>query len=398
MITLDCLRALYDIEYTPVSTNKNTFGIVEFTPQAYLDDDLDLFFALVGARPVPVLVDGAIVQTEMQNSTLNAESAGFDNWLDAVDGSFCTFEGGDDPIQDGIYPDPLPGGFKGPEDCGIIQPPNVVSISASQDESTATAAFANRQCAEYAKLGLMGTSVLYASGDFGVAGTNNACLDADGASGNNGTRFNPQFPATCPFVTAVGATQVNPGAKVTDPESACMQKIFSGGGFSNIFGMPDYQAEAVSSFLNNHPPPYTAEQFNNSGTSRGLPDISANGCAVSYASSPEYTVDLSFRANYVIGVNGQFHLVFGTSASAPVFASMITLLNDARIAAGKGPVGFVNPAVYSQRFKSAFNDITNGTNPGCGTEGFSATEGWDPVTGVGTPSLAKLMHLFLDLP
>lgn len=54
--------------------------------------------------------------------------AGFDNWLDAVDGSFCTFEGGDDPEQvsedlllysrlimeqDGIYPDPLPGGFKG---------------------------------------------------------------------------------------------------------------------------------------------------------------------------------------------------------------------------------------------------------------------------------------------
>ena len=55
--------------------------------------------------------------------------AGFDNWLDAVDGSFCTFEGGDDPdqvcinlhsllymlltsrVQDGIYPDPQPGGY-----------------------------------------------------------------------------------------------------------------------------------------------------------------------------------------------------------------------------------------------------------------------------------------------
>ena len=60
--------------------------------------------------------------------------AGFDNWLDAVDGSFCTFEGGDDPTQDGIYPDPRPRGFKGPESCGIIAPPNVVSVSFGQDE------------------------------------------------------------------------------------------------------------------------------------------------------------------------------------------------------------------------------------------------------------------------
>jgi hypothetical protein len=41
--------------------------------------------------------------------------ASFNNWLDAVDASFCTFEGGDDPTQDGIYPDPIggPGAFEG---------------------------------------------------------------------------------------------------------------------------------------------------------------------------------------------------------------------------------------------------------------------------------------------
>lgn len=49
------------------------------------------------------------------------------------------------------------------------------------------------------------------------------------------------------------------------PESACAQGIYSGGGFSNIFDMPAYQKDAVSQYLEHHPPPYTAEQFNNSG-------------------------------------------------------------------------------------------------------------------------------------
>ena len=40
-----------------------------------------------------------------------------------------------------------------------------------------------------------------------------------------------------------------------------------------------------------------------------------------------------------LGVDGEFGLVFGTSASSPVMASMVTLINDARLAAGKGPVG-----------------------------------------------------------
>ena len=45
------------------------------------------------------------------------------------------------------------------------------------------------------------------------------------------------------------------------------------------------------------------------------------------------------RANYVVAIDGTFHLVFGTSASSPVVGSMIAMINDARLAAGKGPVG-----------------------------------------------------------
>lgn len=52
-----------------------------------------------------------------------------------------------------------------------------------------------------------------------------------------------------------------------------------------------------------------------------------------------------WSANYVVSVDGTFSLVFGTSCSAPVVGSIITLVNDARIAAGKAPVGFLNPTV-----------------------------------------------------
>ncbi|KAF8879106.1 subtilisin-like protein [Gymnopilus junonius] len=411
-ITPDCLRALYSINYKPVATKKNTYGIVEFTPQSFLASDLDLFFknfssSQVGTRPIPILIDGAVVQTTNQSFDFNGESdldleyamsltnpqpitllqtgdlvegAGFDNWLDAVDGSFCTFEGGDDPTQDGIYPDPLPGGFKGHESCGIVAPPHTVSVSYLQDESTVTAKFGNRQCTEYAKLGLMGTTVFHSSGDNGVAGNGGICLNAQLQPIENGTVFNPGFPASCPFVTAVGATQVNPGSTVNDPEGACEQVIFSGGGFSNIFPLPSFQADAVKSFLKEHPPPFNNGEFNNSGNARAFPDLAANG------------------ANYVIGIDGEFELVFGTSASSPVVGSIITLVNDARIAVGKRPVGFLNPLIYSSSFKVAFNDITSGGNQGCGTPGFTATKGWDPVTGVGTPNLTKLLTLALRLP
>ncbi|KAH8994045.1 subtilisin-like protein [Lactarius akahatsu] len=432
-ITPDCLRALYNFHYTPVATAKNSYGIVEFTPQAFLAPDLDQFFTnfsskQIGQRPTLVSIDGGkspvylcVVQTIAQNFNFNGESdldleyamvltnpqpitllqtgdlvegAGFDNWLDAVDASFCTFQGGDDPNQDGIYPDTLPGGFNQPESCGIAKPPFVVSVSYGQDEGTATHRYATRQCNEYGKLGLLGTTVLYSSGDNGVAGFGGVCQNSSGVDDDSpdAVRFNPGFPGSCSFVVSVGATQINSGATVNDPESACERVIFSGGGFSDIFPMPSYQKTAVTNFLKVHPPPYSAAQFNNSGKARGFPDLSANG------------------ANYVIAINGQFELVFGTSASSPVVGSMITMINDARIAKRKGPVGefrdlfielyegFINPAIYSSKFAHAFNDITTGTNPGCATDGFTAVKGWDPVTGVGTPNFQKLLPLFLGLP
>ena len=71
----------------------------------------------------------------------------------------------------------------------------------------------------------------------------------------------------------------------------------------------------------------------------------------------------------------------GTSLSAPIFASIITLINQERTNAGKGPVGFINPVIY--KHPELFDDITRGNVPGCNTAGFSAVEGWDPTTGLG---------------
>lgn len=98
----------------------------------------------------------------------------------------------------------------------------------------------------------------------------------------------------------------------------------------------------------------------------------------------------------MIAIDGEFGLVYGTSASSPTFGSIITLINQARLSVGKSSVGFLNPTLYAN--PGVLNDITQGDNPGCGTSGFSATTGWDPVTGLGTPNFPKLLKLFLKLP
>ena len=63
-------------------------------------------------------------------------------------------------------------------------------------------------------------------------------------------------------------------------------------------------------------------------------------------------------------------LISGTSASAPAFAGVVALLNDAMLAANKPPLGFLNPLLYGAG-AAGMNDITVGNAPGCGTPGFN---------------------------
>ena len=74
--------------------------------------------------------------------------------------------------------------------------------------------------------------------------------------------------------------------------------------------------------------------------------------------------------NFLIVYQGNTTYVGGTSCSSPTFASIVSMLNDARISAGKTTLGFLNPFLYSSGY-TALNDITVGNNPGCGTEGFN---------------------------
>ncbi|KAF8435043.1 peptidase S8/S53 domain-containing protein [Boletus edulis BED1] len=412
-ITPICLRTLYDIFYDPVATDKNSFGIVEYTPNTYVQSDLQMFARnfstdLIGKEPYLVSIDGGYAPTTNETIKLNIESdldlqygmsvvtgnqtvtlyqvgdavegASVNNFLDAIDGSYCTLEGGDDPSQDTIYPDTLLGGYMGPEACGTVEPTYVISTSYSYNEADLTPFYAERQCTEYAKLGLMGITVLYSSGDNGAAGGNDLCLTPNHTQSHDGYIFNPTFPGTCPYVTSVGATMVKRNATVFDPEVAMMGRIYSGGGFSNYFGMPEYQKDAVNHYLTNYRPDYPSTIWNSTGISRGYPDISANG------------------ANYVVALDGEFRHISGTSCSSPVIGAILTMINDARLAIGKKPIGFVNPTIYSPEFADAFNDITEGNNPGCGTAGYNATDGWDPITGLGTPKFPKLLALWLSLP
>ena len=392
MITPTCLRALYDAPAGTLANKNNSLGIVEYTPQAFLQSDLNMWFkqfspSQVGQSPTQDLIDGAVVQTQNQSFSFNGESSldlqygmslvspqkttlfqvgdiveggSFNNFLDAIDGSYCTFDGGDskDPNVDGQYPDKLPGGFDGAENCGGVTTTNVISTSYSSNEADLTAKYEQRQCMEYMKLGLKGVSILYSSGDFGVAGNDDQCIDSATGAYNNGSsgKFNPSFPGTCPYITSVGATQIRNGSTVRAAESASETVIFSGGGFSNVFAMPSYQESAVKTYFANHAPAYGADRFNNSQTVRGYPDVSANG------------------VNYVVAVDGEFTLAFGTSASTPTFASLVNLINEQRLAANKSPVGFINPTLYAN--PQVMNDITNGGNQGCGTAGYSAVSGY----------------------
>jgi tripeptidyl-peptidase-1 len=153
---------------------------------------------------------------------------------------------------------------------------------------------------------------------------------------------------------------------------------YSGGGFSNVFALPSYQASAVTNYLTKYPPHYPSHIYNNSGVARAYPDVSSIGLNIP-------TVWLN-----------QTLAVGGTSASTPIWGGIITLLNEARIAKKKGPIGFLNAVFYAH--PEVFNDITVGSNPGCGQPGFEAQPGWDPVTGLGSPNYPKLLELFLSLP
>merc|ERR1719162_183281 len=182
----------------------------------------------------------------------------------------------------------------------------------------------------------------------------------------------PSWPASSPWITAVGATRFI-GQEVGNEEMASDQ-FGSGGGFSKQFDQSNaqWQAAATAKYLANAPGLPPAEAYPAKG--RGTPDVSVLG------------------EGYQVVVGGHPTSVGGTSASSPAFAGMMSMLNDARLQAGKPVMGFLNPFLYKNA--DAFTDITAGSNKvGRGGQplpyGWNCTEGWDPATGLGTPVFSK---------
>ena len=238
-------------------------------------------------------------------------------------------------------------------------------------------------------LAAQGVTVMVSSGDQGVSNSQCACNENSGSntvswasSTWTGKGYFPSFPASCPYVTAVGATM---GPNNGDPEVACQADeggvITTGGGFSTYYEAPVWQTQAVDAYFD------------------GLAANSVTPVSGYNRQGRGYSL---IGVNYPVIINGLTYLLYGTSASAPVFAAYVSLLNADRLNHSLSPVGFLNPTLYSAGNNvtlvnstiAAFNDITVGDNFCCSgsnsasvvccTSGFYTAIGWDPVTGWGS--------------
>ncbi|KAF8074710.1 peptidase S8/S53 domain-containing protein [Lyophyllum atratum] len=366
-ITPACLRGLYNTtSYVPQATNVNKLGVAGYLQEYANRADLQTFFNryrtdAVGSSYSTVLVHGGLDNQNDPGVEANLDIQ-YTTGMSYPTPNIYYSTGGSPPfIPDSQTPTNTNEPYLDWLNYILAQPsssiPQTITTSYGDDEQSVPKDYATTVCNLFAQLGSVGSTVFFSSGDFGVGGGD--CLTNDG---QNKKLFQPAFPASCPFVTAVGGTTKVPEVAVS----------FSGGGFSRYFARPTYQSSAVTGFLNNLGTTYSG-LYNASG--RAYPDLAAQG------------------NNFQVVIGGRVSSVGGTSASSPTVAGVFALLNDVRIASGRPSLGFINPLIYSAAGAASFNDIVSGSNPGCGTNGFTARTGWDPVTGLGTPDFAKLRQV-----
>jgi kumamolisin len=223
----------------------------------------------------------------------------------------------------------------------------VISISwgAAEVHWTAQAMAAlDAACQSAAALGI---TITVASGDNG---------SSDGVSDG---KDHVDFPASSPHVLACGGTNLRgDGSSISAEEVWNAQSQgggATGGGVSDVFPLPSWQAGA------NVPQPGTPTG------GRGVPDVAG---------------DADPATGYVIRVNGQSMVIGGTSAVAPLWAGLIAVANQQN----GTQAGFIQPALYAARNKTAFRDTTTGDNGG-----FKAAQGWDACTGLGSPVAPRVI-------
>jgi tripeptidyl-peptidase-1 len=300
--------------------------------------------------------------------------------------------------------------------------PNVVSISYGWPEAGQcdvpgqstycsndnAADYMNRTNTEFAKLGVMGTTMVVCSQDLGAPGEFNPDCSLD----NTEYPMWPVYPGSSPYVLSVGSTAMSGSGngiglatvphtapEVTAPvcskyncsaetsEVACMlgNCIFtSGGGFSNYTtanGMPDWQSSAAQAYFSSGVP-LPSKGFSREG--RGYPDVGSIG------------------QNVLIVQDGAVVVTGGTSASTPLWAGIVTLLNDHQLSKGKPTLGFLPPLLYKMANDqpNTFNAVLRGgnrcTEESCCKYGYlvAAKKGagfWNPVTGLGSPNVANIL-------
>lgn len=144
--------------------------------------------------------------------------------------------------------------------------PQVISNSYGDDEQTVPEKYAVKVCNLIGLMGLRGITILESSGDNGVGAP---CQSNDG---KKTPQFTPEFPGTCPYVTAVGGT-IN-----VSPEAAWQG---SAGGFSNYFPRAWYQEQAVEKYLNSHLSPAVKKYYEpyTNFNGRGFPDVAAHSAS-----------------------------------------------------------------------------------------------------------------------
>ncbi len=225
--------------------------------------------------------------------------------------------------------------------------PSVISISWGGPESTWSQQTMKAMDAACQSAAALGVTITVAAGDNG---------STDGGKGNN-----VDFPASSPHVLACGGTKLDAnGATIVSEvvwNELALKDGATGGGVSNVFALPSWQANAQ----------VPAPSVSTGG--RGVPDVAG---------------DADPTTGYTIRVDGETTVIGGTSAVAPLWAGLVAVANQQL----GTQVGFIQPAIYTAKAASAFNDITQGNNGA-----FSAGPGWDACTGLGSPVAGKLILL-----
>ncbi|KAH7171308.1 peptidase S8/S53 domain-containing protein [Dactylonectria macrodidyma] len=390
-VTPACLRDLYNISYSPTDGESSIrLGIAGFLEQYANYRDSDLFLETLAPD---LYAKGYNYSVELVNGGQNSQNLFQSGAEAALDVQYALALG--HPTNITYY---LSGG-RGAElddngeplseeesenepylefleyllDLTDERLPHVLSISYADDEVSVPLPYAIRVCNLLGVLTSRGTTVLVASGDGGARGSSDSkCRTNDGTDKDVAMSV---FPGSCPWVTAVGAVK-----NVGDPPDGAE---YSGGGFSQYFKRPSWQDAAVSSYvteLDGFMSGYYDPNF------RALPDISAVG------------------SSFMVKQAGQTRVLRGTSASTPVIAAMIALIDDARVRQGKPVLGWLNGILYTEEARAVLQDITGGQSLSCNFReggligGWPAKRGWDAITGLGVPyDFQKLFDVLVEV-